>query len=126
MGDEGQEEGRRTENDGVGIRMKEQDEETRKTMSLAIANSRVTRPLPGSRRVTVGSDLVPKQAEVPKSMEERENTRRLIVVLSQVSIKFPSLSESAIFDQLPSLCSEREKGRLNSIVKSEQYENLTV
>lgn len=54
-------------------------------MADAVAVSRVTKPLPGSRRTGVGADFVPKQAEVPKGSEAKENTRRLIVVLSQVS-----------------------------------------
>lgn len=63
----------------------ELDESTRQAMAQAVAVSRVTKPLPGSRRTGVGADMVPKQAEVPKGMEKKESTRRLIVVLSQVS-----------------------------------------
>lgn len=58
---------------------------TASAMAAAIAASRVTRPLPGSRRMQTGADFVPQQAAVPKSNEAKENTRRLIVVLSQVS-----------------------------------------
>ena len=54
-------------------------------VAAAVAKSRVTRPLPNSRRQAPGADFVPKQATVPKSVEQKENTRRLIVVLSQVS-----------------------------------------
>lgn len=54
-------------------------------VAAAVAKSRVTRPLPNSRRQAPGADFVPKQAVVPKSVEAKENTRRLIVVLSQVS-----------------------------------------
>jgi rRNA small subunit pseudouridine methyltransferase Nep1 len=54
-------------------------------VAAAVAKSRVTRPLPNSRRAAPGVDFVPKAATVPKSVEEKENTRRLIVVLSQVS-----------------------------------------
>lgn len=53
-------------------------------IAAAVAKSRVTRPLPNSRRAAPGADFVPKQATVPKSAEQKENTRRLIVVLSQV------------------------------------------
>jgi len=60
-------------------------------VAAAVAKSRVTRPLPNSRRQAPGADFVPKQAVVPKSVEAKENTRRLIVVLSQVS---SSLSDS--------------------------------
>jgi rRNA small subunit pseudouridine methyltransferase Nep1 len=59
---------------------------TASAMAAAIAASRVTRPLPGSRRMQTGADFVPQQAAVPKSNEAKENTRRLIVVLSQVSV----------------------------------------
>ncbi|WVF69641.1 hypothetical protein IAT40_004420 [Kwoniella sp. CBS 6097] len=52
---------------------------------------RVTKPLPsGARRTTTGvqrADFVPKQATVPKSNEEKESTRRLIVVLSQACLE---------------------------------------
>jgi len=54
-------------------------------VAAAVAKSRVTRPLPNTRRQAPGADFVPKQAVVPKSVEAKENTRRLIVVLSQVS-----------------------------------------
>lgn len=52
--------------------------------AAAIANSRVTKPLPNSRRPGQAANMAPVQASVPKSAEEKENTRRLIVVLSQV------------------------------------------
>ncbi|WVQ98209.1 hypothetical protein IAU59_005331 [Kwoniella sp. CBS 9459] len=54
-------------------------------------SNRITRPLPsGARRTTTGvqrADFVPKQATVPKSNEEKESTRRLIVVLSQACLE---------------------------------------
>ena len=50
------------------------------------AASRVMRPLPSSRRPGVAANLVPQPAIVPKTNEAKENTRRLIVVLSQVSV----------------------------------------
>lgn len=53
--------------------------------AAGVAKSRVTRPLPNSRRAGAGADFVPKAATVPRSAAEKENTRRLIVVLSQVS-----------------------------------------
>lgn len=55
--------------------------------AAAIAASRVTRPLPGSRRAAVGADMVPQQASVPRGTEAKENTRRLIVVLSQACLE---------------------------------------
>ena len=60
--------------------------------AAAVASSRVTRPLPNSRRLAPGADFVPKQATVPKSSDQKENTRRLIVVLSQVSFGSGSLA----------------------------------
>lgn len=54
--------------------------------AAAVAQSRVTRPLPNSRRQAPGADFVPKAATVPKSADQKENTRRLIVVLSQVRL----------------------------------------
>ena len=53
-------------------------------MAAGIAASRVTKPLPNSRRPAVAANFAPVQAAVPKSTEAKENTRRLIVVLSQV------------------------------------------
>lgn len=47
-------------------------------------SARVTKPLPGGKRNVQRADFVPVQASVPKSTEDKENTRRLIVVLSQV------------------------------------------
>jgi hypothetical protein len=64
-------------------------------VAAAVAKSRVTRPLPNSRRQAPGADFVPKQATVPKSVEQKENTRRLIVVLSQVST-IPSASVATL------------------------------
>lgn len=52
--------------------------------AAAVAASRVTKPLPNSRRAAPLPTFVPQQAQVPKSNEAKENTRRLIVVLSQV------------------------------------------
>jgi rRNA small subunit pseudouridine methyltransferase Nep1 len=63
-----------------------QSEATKRAMADAVAASRVTKPLPGSRRTGVGADFVPKQAEVPKGAEAKEGTRRLILVLSQVGL----------------------------------------
>ncbi|ORX34019.1 Alpha/beta knot methyltransferase [Kockovaella imperatae] len=63
------------------------DESIKQGIAKAIAHSRVTKPLPGSRRATAGVDFVPKQATVPKSTTEKENTRRLIVVLSQACLE---------------------------------------
>ncbi|KAK1921693.1 Alpha/beta knot methyltransferase [Papiliotrema laurentii] len=60
---------------------------TSSVMAAAIANSRVTRPLPNSRRPGVTGNMAPVQASVPKSAEEKENTRRLIVVLSQACLE---------------------------------------
>jgi rRNA small subunit pseudouridine methyltransferase Nep1 len=62
-------------------------------IAAAVAKSRVTRPLPNSRRLAPGADFVPKQATVPKSAEQKENTRRLIVVLSQVGLLTLSTSK---------------------------------
>jgi rRNA small subunit pseudouridine methyltransferase Nep1 len=62
-------------------------------IAAAVAKSRVTRPLPNSRRLAPGADFVPKQATVPKSAEQKENTRRLIVVLSQVGLLTTSTSK---------------------------------
>lgn len=58
---------------------------TLKESGVDIESSRATKPLPNSRRPIAGADFVPVQASVPKSNEAKENTRRLIVVLSQVS-----------------------------------------
>lgn len=75
--------------DGDGIIGTNIDAPVRAAMANAIALSRVTRPLPGSRRAAVGADFVPKAPEVVKGLEAKEGTRRLIVVLSQVSrVKF--------------------------------------
>lgn len=74
--------------DGDGIIGTNIDAPVRAAMANAIAASRVTRPLPGSRRAQVGADFVPKAPEAVKGLAEKEGTRRLIVVLSQVSIDF--------------------------------------
>ena len=60
-------------------------EATSSLAAAAIAASRVTKPLPNSRRPGVSGNMAPVQASVPKSAEEKENKKRLIVVLSQVS-----------------------------------------
>ena len=75
-------------NGDVGVigGLQDGDDTVRKGIAKAIAQSRVTRPIPNSRRPTASVDFVPKQASVPKTAEEKENTRRLIVVLSQVSV----------------------------------------
>ena len=52
----------------------------------SIAASRVTRPLPNSRRPGAAANYVPKPATVPKTGEAKETTRRLIVVLAQVRL----------------------------------------
>ena len=53
-------------------------------IAAAVAAARVTKPLPGARRTEERADMVPVQANVPKSNGEKETTRRLIVILSQV------------------------------------------
>lgn len=53
----------------------------------AEGSARVTKPLPGGKRNVQRADFVPVQASVPKSTEDKENTRRLIVVLSQVRFR---------------------------------------
>ncbi|GFZ47880.1 18S rRNA (pseudouridine-N1)-methyltransferase [Saitozyma sp. JCM 24511] len=68
---------------------------TASAMAAAIAASRVTRPLPGSRRMQTGADFVPQQAAVPKSNEAKENTRRLIVVLSQACLEAYRISSGS-------------------------------
>jgi len=63
----------------------ELDPTARAQLSAAVSASRVTRPLPNSRRAAPAANFVPQAATVAKSGEEKENRRRLIVVLSQVS-----------------------------------------
>lgn len=65
---------------------KEIDSDTREKLNAAVAASRVTRPLPGSRRPAAAANMVPQAATTVKTGEEKENRRRLIVVLSQVGI----------------------------------------
>jgi rRNA small subunit pseudouridine methyltransferase Nep1 len=65
-------------------------EATSSLAAAAIAASRVTKPLPNSRRPGVAGNMAPVQASVPKSAEEKENKKRLIVVLSQVGLTFLS------------------------------------
>jgi rRNA small subunit pseudouridine methyltransferase Nep1 len=74
----------------------EPEEDLSAITAAAVASSRVTRPLPNSRRPAPGADFVPKAATVPKSTDQKENTRRLIVVLSQVSLIPNSLTVSVI------------------------------
>ncbi|EIW71124.1 hypothetical protein TREMEDRAFT_37578 [Tremella mesenterica DSM 1558] len=65
----------------------ETDQATLSKINNAVNNSRWTKPLPGSRRPEVGADFKPKAASVPKSNDAKENTRRLIVVLSQACLE---------------------------------------
>lgn len=58
--------------------------EARAQLNAAVSASRITRPLPNSRRAAPAANFVPQAATVAKSGEEKENRRRLIVVLSQV------------------------------------------
>ncbi|WVQ81789.1 hypothetical protein IAT38_003914 [Cryptococcus sp. DSM 104549] len=60
----------------------------------AEGSARVTKPLPGKRAVP-RADFVPKQATVPKTNEEKENTRRLIVVLSQACLEAYKISSGS-------------------------------
>ncbi|KAK8847515.1 hypothetical protein IAR55_005373 [Kwoniella newhampshirensis] len=58
--------------------------------------SRITKPLPAGRRgVIPRADFVPKQATVPKTNEDKENTRRLIVVLSQACLEAYRISSGS-------------------------------
>lgn len=59
--------------------------EARAALTAAVQHARVTRPLPNSRRTAVAANMVPQAATVPKTNSEKDNKRRLIVVLSQVS-----------------------------------------
>lgn len=100
---------------------KEIDSDTREKLNAAVAASRVTRPLPGSRRPAAAANMVPQAATTVKTGEEKENRRRLIVVLSQVGIKDavtlfsglaarPRLAESSLGAGLPrflSICQQR-------------------
>jgi len=81
--------GRDNGGDDIEEDVEDEAESMQATSSLAaaaIAASRVTKPLPNSRRPGVSGNMAPVQASVPKSSEEKENKRRLIVVLSQVSV----------------------------------------
>lgn len=81
--------GRDIGGDDIEEDVEDEAESMQATSSLAaaaIAASRVTKPLPNSRRPGVSGNMAPVQASVPKSSEEKENKRRLIVVLSQVSV----------------------------------------
>jgi rRNA small subunit pseudouridine methyltransferase Nep1 len=60
--------------------------EAREALTAAVAHARVTRPLPNSRRTAAAANMVPQAATVPKTNAEKDNKRRLIVVLSQVSL----------------------------------------
>ncbi|KAK4684736.1 rRNA small subunit pseudouridine methyltransferase Nep1, partial [Tremellales sp. Uapishka_1] len=64
-------------------------------MEDAINASRVTKPLPNSRRAVPGPTFVPKEATTPKSNAEKENTRRLIVVLSQACLEAYRISSGS-------------------------------
>lgn len=100
---------------------KEIDSDTREKLNAAVAASRVTRPLPGSRRPAAAANMVPQAATTVKTGEEKENRRRLIVVLSQVGIKDavtlfsglaarPRLAEHSLGAGLPrflSICQQR-------------------
>lgn len=70
---------------GEGSRAHELAPEVRSQLAAAVSASRITRPLPNSRRAAPAANFVPTAATVPKTGEEKENRRRLIVVLSQVS-----------------------------------------
>lgn len=59
--------------------------EARAALTAAVQHARVTRPLPNSRRAAPAANMVPQAATVPKTNAEKDNKRRLIVVLSQVS-----------------------------------------
>ncbi|ODN79517.1 hypothetical protein, variant [Cryptococcus amylolentus CBS 6039] len=56
---------------------------------------RVTKPLPAGKRSVPRADFVPQQASVPKSNEDKENTRRLIVVLSQACLEAYKISSGS-------------------------------
>ncbi|KAL7419365.1 18S rRNA pseudouridine methyltransferase [Cryptotrichosporon argae] len=56
-------------------------------LAESVAAARVTRPLPGSRRAPAAANMVPQQATVVKSGEDKENRRRLIVILSQACLE---------------------------------------
>ncbi|KAE8540449.1 hypothetical protein D1P53_003395 [Cryptococcus gattii VGV] len=58
-------------------------------------SARVTKPLPGGKRNVQRADFVPVQASVPKSTEDKENTRRLIVVLSQACLEAYKISSGS-------------------------------
>ncbi|WRT64634.1 uncharacterized protein IL334_001567 [Kwoniella shivajii] len=72
----------------------EEAEDVAGNVPLGETSSRVTKPLPSSGRRGAPSsttqqraDFVPKQATVPKTSSDKENTRRLIVVLSQACLE---------------------------------------
>lgn len=71
-------------NSGEGRGAAELSDETRAALNAAVSAARVTRPLPNSRRAAPAANFVPQAATVAKTGEEKENRRRLIVVLSQV------------------------------------------
>lgn len=58
--------------------------EVRSQLTAAVNHARVTRPLPNSRQTAPAANFVPQAASAPKTNMEKENKRRLIVVLSQV------------------------------------------
>ncbi|WOO78644.1 Ribosomal RNA small subunit methyltransferase NEP1 [Vanrija pseudolonga] len=72
---------------GEGSRAHELAPEVRSQLAAAVSASRITRPLPNSRRAAPAANFVPTAATVPKTGEEKENRRRLIVVLSQACLE---------------------------------------
>ncbi|WWC86755.1 uncharacterized protein L201_001634 [Kwoniella dendrophila CBS 6074] len=55
---------------------------------LGETSNRITKPLPSSSHIKKErADFVPKQATIPKTLSDKENTRRLIVVLSQACLE---------------------------------------
>lgn len=94
--------------------------------AAAVASSRVTRPLPNSRRLAPGADFVPKAAMVPKSTDQKENTRRLIVVLSQVSPALSTYASSSFSVRLRRGCERGSiRRRINLDMAALQQENCT-
>ncbi|WVQ69422.1 uncharacterized protein L199_007639 [Kwoniella botswanensis] len=70
-------------------------EDVEGNIPIGETSNRITKPLPSSSSSGNGrkgvqqtrADFVPKQATVPKTLEAKENTRRLIVVLSQACLE---------------------------------------
>ncbi|BEI83898.1 hypothetical protein CcaverHIS002_0405020 [Cutaneotrichosporon cavernicola] len=69
--------------------------EAREALTAAVAHARVTRPLPNSRRAAVGANMVPQAATVPKTHAEKDNKRRMIVVLSQACLEAYKVSSGS-------------------------------